>query len=91
MECGEQAAWEEMNKRIKGAVGEGKGLAKGDVDEKDGGEEEWVDEDGEEGKMLDVEGGGHGKGKRVRAEDTTMAAGNGEMGDQGEDVDDGIS
>ncbi|KAL8803782.1 MAG: hypothetical protein Q9182_002992 [Xanthomendoza sp. 2 TL-2023] len=44
------AKWEELNKRIKGVAGEGKRVVSG----KDG-QEEWVDEEGGEREMLDIE------------------------------------
>ncbi|KAL8876970.1 MAG: hypothetical protein Q9198_004925 [Flavoplaca austrocitrina] len=52
------AAWEELNKKIKGAVAAEVVVGKGKVERLDGedGEGEWEDEAEEDGVMLDVEG-----------------------------------
>ncbi|KAL8998307.1 MAG: hypothetical protein Q9169_002621 [Polycauliona sp. 2 TL-2023] len=85
------AAWEELNKKIKGSVASeaivgGKG--KLNQSERDDGEEEWVDEAEEDGVMLDVEGINDVEEKLGKMEATVTAENRETMG---EEFDSGIS
>ncbi|KAL8898515.1 MAG: hypothetical protein Q9192_002041 [Flavoplaca navasiana] len=83
------AAWEELNKKIKGAVAAEVIVGKGKVERLDGedGEGEWEDEVGEDGVMMDVEGLADGK-KYGGAENGNVGVNEGETAE--EEVDGGI-
>ncbi|KAL8719262.1 MAG: hypothetical protein Q9225_003721 [Loekoesia sp. 1 TL-2023] len=87
-----EARWEDMNEKIKGVLevewrkGKGKGEVRVGGEKSKGGEEEWVDEDGEDG-MVDVEE--VGGGKQVGDVKGGMDAIHG-GGDRGEEVEDGV-
>ncbi|KAL8929077.1 MAG: hypothetical protein Q9172_000620 [Xanthocarpia lactea] len=84
------AAWEELNKKIKGAVAAEAVVGKGKMDELGGDDVqgEWVDEVGEDGLMLDVEGSADGEEKVGNLEDGTV--GGHKDGLLGEVIEDGI-
>ncbi|KAL9635694.1 MAG: hypothetical protein Q9204_002533 [Flavoplaca sp. TL-2023a] len=83
------AAWEELNKKIKGAVAAEVVVGKGKVERLDGedGEGEWEDEAGEDGVMLDVEGLADGE-EYGGAENGNVGVNEGETAE--EEVDGGI-
>ncbi|KAL8770531.1 MAG: hypothetical protein Q9209_003787 [Squamulea sp. 1 TL-2023] len=81
------AAWEELNKKIKGAVAAEVVARKRKVEGLGGDDREgkWVDEVEEDGAMLDVESSVEGKEKVGHAEDGTMARSKGGKSGEVED------
>ncbi|KAL8710047.1 MAG: hypothetical protein Q9220_005318 [cf. Caloplaca sp. 1 TL-2023] len=79
------AVWEELNAKIKSSIGEAKVIPQRDEERedkmKDGGEGEWIDEDG---KMVDVEETAAGGQEAVQMEQNGQSMGLNE-------VDDGVS